>query len=273
MLEAGALLKYLAPVIKNSELVKKTLRRLRYRIKHGRLIVVVFGPGGTGKSTLGRLLIGEHKPGGATAKYKESTAIERLPLAGDLVGRILVAPGQEQRRQWTWTELYQEIAAGKSVGLINVVAYGYHAFGNPSYRELSVYRDGMTQEQFLEAFLEERRGIELQVLQDLVPRISDAKGKLWMVTLVTKEDLWWKHRADVEQYYRQGEYAAQIETITQKRGANQFMHEYVFASLAISNMTTEFGERVFVTAEGYDQNIQADHWQRLLEAIDVLAKQ
>lgn len=273
MLEAGTLLKYAAPLLKNSKLIQTTLRRLRYRIKHGRLIVIVFGPGGTGKSTLGRLLIGEHKPGSATAKYQESISIEKLPLGGDLVGQVLVAPGQGERRARTWTQLYQDLASGKSVGIVNVVSWGYHAFANPTYRELGVYKDGMTQEQVLEAFLQQQRDVELQILRELEPHLSTAKGKLWMVTLITKEDLWWKRRADVEQYYRQGEYAEQIQAIAQKRGANQFTHEHVCASLAISNMTTDAGERFFVTAEGYDQNIQADHLQRLLDAIDTLAKQ
>lgn len=249
------------------------MRRLRYLIKHGRLEIVIFGPGGTGKSTLGNLLIGTYKPGATSTKYQESISIEKLALQDDVVGQVLVAPGQRHRRKRTWDELYQDVASGKHVGIINVVSWGYHSFTNPTYRELSIYEAGMTSQQVMDTYLKQQQGIEMEIIRDLVPHLCAAKGKLWMVTLITKEDLWWKQRVAVEHHYRQGKYAEHIQDVTKKLGERNFTHEYVSASLVMSNMTTTTGEPLALTSEGYDQNIQADHLQRLLDAIDALAKQ
>src|SRR5205085_734665 len=141
-----------------------------------------------------------------------------------------------------WKTLYQNLAAGKSGGVINIVSYGYHSFTPDSYKETKYYEDPMTPAQFMTAYLNNRRARELQIMKDLTPRLIDAQKNIWMITLVTKQDLWWDRRRQVQQHYTQGEYNSYIKQITLKRGANNFTHEYLSASLLISNFRTGGGE-------------------------------
>jgi hypothetical protein len=57
--------------------------------------------------------------------------------------------------------------------------------------------------------LKERRNIELALLSEWVPLLS-GKETRWVLTLVSKADLWWPEREQVEAYYGQGEYAAKL---------------------------------------------------------------
>jgi hypothetical protein len=247
--------------------------KLRFWLTHGQLKIAVFGPGGAGKSTLGRLMSATDKTLLAPLPYEESLDEERYNLQGDFVGGLLVPPGQERRREDYWPELYRSLAQGKSQGIVNVVSWGYHAIQHYGYQEMTeYYKPGMTQQQFMVEYLGKRRDHELKLLKELVPRIEDAKRKIWMVTLVTKQDLWWKDRVQMEQHYQQGEYDKYIQVIAQKRGERQFRHEYLSASLVMSNFVSGRGELLSPTTEGYDQNIQLANLANLVEMIHTLAK-
>ena len=102
--------------------------KLRYLFSRGVLRIVVFGPGGAGKSTLRRLLSASDKTVLPPATYQESQDQEKYALQGDFVGGLLVPPGQERRLEDYWPDLYRSLAEGKSRGVINVVSWGYHSF-------------------------------------------------------------------------------------------------------------------------------------------------
>lgn len=251
-------------------------RRLVYQMTRGTLRVAVFGPGGAGKTTLGQLLSGGNDSAGTRpSAYQESIGPERhpLPTGGDVVGGLIVPPGQERRRDDYWPDLYRNLVQGRSAGVINVVSYGYHSFGGGlGWAETQHYRQGMTTAQFLAAYLEARRASELEIIKGLAPRLADAKRDIWMITLVTKQDLWWNDRAAVERYYREGEYGKRLAEITQKRGALRFPHEFVSASLVMSNFVSGKGELLAPTTGGYDQNIQQANLRNLIEQFQTLAK-
>jgi hypothetical protein len=95
----------------------------------------------------------------------------------------------------------------------------------------------------------------------------DAKKKIWMITLVTKQDLWWKDRNEVRRHYMEGPYNEQIKEIANKRGQQNFAHEYLSASLVISNLGTGAGELLAPTTGGYDQNIQFANLRQLFDAV------
>lgn len=92
-----------------------------------------------------------------------------------------------------------------------------------------------------------------------------------MITLVTKQDLWWNDRLDAQRFYTEGEYDEYIRRIVHDRGAQNFSHEYLSASLVINNLVTAAGESLSPTTGGYDQNIQYAHLQRLLETVNNFA--
>ncbi|MDX6692982.1 MAG: hypothetical protein QOF02_585 [Blastocatellia bacterium] len=248
------------------------LRKVRYWLTHGKLQVAIFGPGGTGKTTVGQFLAGQLNLGVNTGTYKQSIEMEKYALKGDLVCKLLVPPGQPRRTIETWPALYRSLSKGTSGGVINVVSWGHHSFLEASYAETEYFKPGMTKDEFLAAYLEACRKRELKIIEDLTPRLLDAPGKIWMITLVTKQDLWWNERLKVQQYYAEGEYNNFIERIKHERGAQHFSHEYLSASLVINNLTTDAGELLAPTTGGYDQNIQYVHLQQLLENVNSFAR-
>ena len=92
----------------------------------------------------------------------------------------------------------------------------------------------------------------------------------WVLTLVTKQDLWWNQQAAVEHHYRSGEYGILMDGVLQDTGKNNLRHEFIFSSLVISNFTTGLGELLVNTTSGYDQNLQANSLRRLWETLDAL---
>jgi hypothetical protein len=230
--------------------------------------ILILGPGGTGKSTLAQLLSEEydpllHLPG----EYKESIGMETYSLKDEPGVEIVVPPGQRHRREATWAELHADLASGKFRGVIFLGAFGYHSF-MLSYKHHRLYEGDKGR--FVDSYCNAQQAEELAVLRQLTPHIMAGKGRLWLLTLVTKQDLWWTRRSEVEKYYLEGDYEAEIQKIVNQRGAQQFRHEIVFSSLVISNFLTGAGERLVPNAEGYDQKLQVESIRKIFETVDAL---
>ena len=232
--------------------------------------ILVLGAGGAGKSTLGRILSGEYNflldsPG----EYQESMSVEEYELQGDPKTEIWVPPGQLHRRDATWTDLLADLAAGKFRGIILTNAYGYHALGQVSYKDTRLYEE-TGKAGFLPAYLDDRRSEELAVLRKLIESARPTQRKLWMLSLVSKQDLWWPKRSEVERHYRDGEYGTAIGELQAHLGKVRFRHEFAFASLVISNFVTGQNETLKRNTEGYDQNLQIASLRRLFETVAAL---
>jgi len=245
-------------------------RRIKHWLKRGRLKIVIFGPGGTGKTTLGHFLAGNLDIGNTSAGYAESMDVESFKLKGDLVCSLIVPPGQELR-EYHWTGLYRDLAAGKSSGVINVVSWGYHSFQALSYQDTKYFKPPMTKAEFFESYLQNRRDREQEIINNLTPRLMDAKGKIWMITLVTKQDLWWDDRTQVDKHYLEGPYNDCIQQIIRKRGEQNFAHEYLSVSLIINNLVTSAGEVLASTVSGYGQPIQLANSTKFVETVNSFA--
>src|SRR5206468_2544567 len=97
---------------------------------------------------------------------------------------------------------------------------------------------------------------ELDALRDLLPHLEAAKAKVWMITLVTKQDLWWTDRREVAGYYEHGDYGKTITDLSNTRGKNYFRHFYYSASLISQNLTSGDGKAIAQTAGGYDHPLR-----------------
>jgi hypothetical protein len=236
------------------------------RAEKGTPGILVIGPGGVGKTTLGRVLSGGLAD--SLGRYDESLNVERFPLEDNPGVEIVVPPGQLHRRESTWQEVRNDICAGKFRGIIVVLAYGYHSLGYRSYKEHRLYQGN--KRRFLDAYLNDRRTDELNVLRQLIPSASVSPGKLWMLTLVTKQDLWWPKREEVARHYREGSYAVEIERLSAQRDLREFRHEFAFASLVIGNFQTGRGEMLQKNVAGYDAHLQNDSERLLFETLDAL---
>jgi hypothetical protein len=249
---------------------QRQLSRLRNK---GELQIVIFGSGGVGKTSLANLLIGKSRLGDIPAQYRESPGIEKLILPGNLACHLLVAPGQPDARLSQWPELYRHLGKGKTRLVINVVAYGYHAVQG-SFRDTPVgTQNFQNSESFHTAFTHNKRTEEVQLLQELFPRLCDAPDPLAMITLVTKQDLWWPERGEVKSFYETGSYNTLIEQVRQTRGERNFRHVYWSASLGILNYQTGSNELLRHNAEGYDQSLQQGNYSLLIESILNLTKE
>jgi GTPase SAR1 family protein len=121
-------------VIEVSKKVFPTFERVFKRLKNGDLKIAIFGAGGTGKTTLGKVLAGSYKSLDLPT-YKVSLQIEQYRLDSNTLGSIVVAPGQV-RREDTWDDLLLSLASGKVKLIIHVVAWGHHSFVDIGYKDL-----------------------------------------------------------------------------------------------------------------------------------------
>jgi energy-coupling factor transporter ATP-binding protein EcfA2 len=240
-------------------------------IRSGRLRVLVFGAGGVGKSTVGKLLARKLNDEELLRGYVESFAVERFGLGGTVTGRVLVAPGQ-RRREHAWDEMLGMIASGKVNGVVNVTAYGYHSLeGLASYKEHRAFAAGMTRQQFLRLFLEFGREEEIKQLERLVPALVRSPEKLWFLTLVTKQDLWWDKRTEVKAHYETGRYNELITQVQTEVSVRRFPHEIASASLTWQNLRDGAHEILASTVAGYDQQIRLANLSRFSVGLGQLA--
>ena len=257
-------------VIEISERIFPTFSRIFNLLKNGELKIAIFGAGGTGKTTLGKLLSGEFELSDLLQPYHESISTEYYKLDSNAVGSVIVAPGQE-RREDTWDDLLRSLAGGKIKLIIHVVSWGYHSFGEFSYTQHKLYQSGMTPEQFVEEYAKDCRSRELDVLRKIEPHLSIAdQRKTIIITLVTKQDLWWSNRLSVKQHYTNGDYNRLIEHIQNKRGSANFVHEYHSASLVMENLLSGTNELLVPTTQGYDQRLQLANLRIFLNTIESL---
>jgi len=246
-------------------IAQKTRRWLR-KLLSGTSRVGVLGAGGTGKTTLGLFLQGKLDADDAAAAYDETLDIERVQVAGDIPALLTVAPGQATRRPYTWPEIYRELASGRSSRIVNVVAWGHHS----TMLELTahrVYSPEQTEDEFRLAYLEDSRQMEILAIQELAPHLIATPGRLKMITLVTKQDLWWHQRQAAKRFYENGAYEQVITTIRSQMGRN-FRHEYLSCALLEQNLRTADDFMIAPTAQGYDDACRVANLSRVASALE-----
>jgi hypothetical protein len=244
---------------------KPLLGKLVRLIRDKKLNIVICGAGGTGKSTLGRLLSGEFGRQDILQSYQTSFTTEELELDSKRSSSILVLPGQSE----FWGEELKKIASNRVDLLINVISYGYHSVSQFDYRNLLGYKQGMTPNEMMISHMKGTQLIEIELLHELKPHLSVAnKKKVLMITLVTKQDLWWPSRYEVADHYKNGVYNDVIQKIRNQLGQLNFSHEYFSVSLLTENFRDGTGELMAPVSEGYDQREQLINFDKFMKFIE-----
>ena len=136
-----------------------------------------------------------------------------------------------------------------------------------------LYKQHKRKEQFLKAYLEScLRSEELAAIRELAANMPQVPKKLWLLTLVGKQDLWAKNTASVERFYREGGFDDIIQSIKASQVNELFRHELAFASLVISNFMSSRGDLIAMNQAGYDHAQQVRSLRRLFELFDSLRK-
>lgn len=262
----------------NIQSIAEQLKNIGKSLRRDKINIAIVGPGGVGKTILGCLLSlsGENDLKELT-EYNQSRDLEREDFKSENYScALIIAPGQKlYKGMGDWNKIYEAIENDQIQGLFNLVSYGYHApystKGVDEYEKFEKILNNSTKplnDKKIKKFLEHNREQEIKNIQSLMHKISRAK-KLWMITLVTKEDLWWDKRLDVHKFYKQGEYNNYIEQIKTLMGSEKFVHEYESVCLVINNLVTgDEQKNLRNTSPGYTSNMREKSMQRLLKTIE-----
>jgi GTPase SAR1 family protein len=231
----------------------------------GRANIVVFGAGGVGKTRLAERLKGATASDSPSPPYATDVTPKTVKWS-DHFGTIQIVPGQAHRHDF-WDKQLQTVY--KKKGIINVVSWGMHTPEEASYKGHYLYKQGMSIDDFLDVYMPHCRELEVDFVKKLGPHLVAISEPFWMLTVVNKQDLWWKQLSAVENHYLNGAYGAFISK-TRNDAIRKFQHEFVSVAIELENWTTKEGEVLREVAPGYDTRARLANLKNLKNVIQEL---
>lgn len=178
-------------------------------MEHGRARTIIFGIGGIGKSTLGKL-IARAGVNMNLRDYNKSESIENMKAQGRLWHRVHILPGQKsERRQRAHDNLPFNFLNADRLLFVHCVAYGY-ATPEKGHDPLKEFRS-------FKRYAAERRKAEIEWLEYMSDTIVSATAETTIVTMLLKRDLWWPLRDEVRSWYNGSPYADALSDIVGQR--------------------------------------------------------
>lgn len=210
-IDAAAMAETLHVVVKVYRAAKKQgwLDKLRQLFQNTHTILVV-GSSGTGKSQLLSAL--KNILPDAISGYARTMVAERTELKIKTEFLEFVdtpghggPPGHDedggQRKERT-DAIHRAFKKKRFVGVINVVSYGYHQGEGHAPDDVFEVRSNKVSA----SFLAKRREREIKALSEWTSKFDDPSTPTWLMTVVTKADLWWSQKSKVLRHYKSGAY-------------------------------------------------------------------
>ena len=171
--------------------------------------VLLLGQTGTGKSNFLQSLSVERAEPISRAVRTQYPNRKVLTLQKKRAFRFVDTPGDTDYKDVRIQEIRESLSAkGGISGVINIVSYGYHEYhvvrGEVFKPDGSIDPD----------YLQKHRQIELDQLDEWTPLLGSPITIGWLITIVTKADLWWDQRKDVLKYYQKGAYKTRLAQAT-----------------------------------------------------------
>jgi hypothetical protein len=168
--------------------------------------VLVVGATGVGKTSLVRSLFGD-TPTIDREDRTDSVKAVSAQLEKKLFIKLIDTPGEIQHEAKRMAAFRQAMKY-KSIGIINVVSYGFHEgkFSKASALQTDVIPS--------KTFLNRRREVERKLLKEWVGLLCGKEAPAdWVLTIVTKADLWWENLTEqsVIRFYEGNPYISALK--------------------------------------------------------------
>jgi energy-coupling factor transporter ATP-binding protein EcfA2 len=187
--------------------------------------ILVLGSSGTGKTNFIKSLTQLIPEAVHALNRSEFIKAHHLKIDGHPFV-FVDTPGQHDHASKRITAI-QDAMKDSVAGIINVVSYGYHE-GPASLADV-FEADGSLRG----SFLANRRQIEIEAMAEWKTHLASREIARWLMTVITKADLWWDSREAVYYHYQFGDYGRAL-------GAAQVLQPVV---LGYSSVVHRFYDR------------------------------
>src|SRR5439155_6736704 len=150
--------------------------------------VLVFGTSGVGKTNFITSLT-ELVPNAIDALNRTKIAEKHRVKILDHPFTFIDTPGEELQAPQRIRVIQEALRKGVS-GIINAAAYGYHE--GPASKA-DVLDGGAVRD----SYLAQRREIEISAIREWAAVLGAREVSNWLITVVTKADLWWDSKETV----------------------------------------------------------------------------
>lgn len=196
--------------------------------------VIVFGESGTGKTQFVNSLLNENLAKGRT----RLTERKRMVLKNGRKILFFDTPGHQTFKEQRY-KLSEFISQKKITGIINVVSFGYNEADTAD--GVKIFKVGT--DEVKEEYLKENRKREISQLDDWMRYINSDNKVKWIITIVNKADIWYDNRANVVNYYEDGDYAKVMTSLRHCCTLYTYPYCSVISPFCDRPMTLSMGER------------------------------
>jgi GTPase Era involved in 16S rRNA processing len=166
-----------------------------FRKKHR---VLLLGSTGTGKTQFLNSFGNIFADALSHLARTEFSYIKRVDVSGNLF-EFIDTPGQELHKSRRMSTIRKAIS-GRFSGVIDLVSYGYHEYGADIK---NVIKGNSVKKKYLDSHLER----EINQINEWAPLLNDE----WIITVITKADIWWDNKQNVLDYYKNGLYSKALQ--------------------------------------------------------------